>query len=254
MPSRSWNLNAPPEFGTSISNTNKMRISRIVGTLFAILVTTGVSVAQNGMVGLGIKGGLSKPQLRGSDVATDFPSPSSDFSNIMIGLSATSRTGKYVWLKHEVFYSKRFMTTQQNDPVNGSYSSQFKRHYIDIYPVSPTLQFKGLQVFAGPYLGVLLNATLQQKNGSGQLQDVSIYGNPTQNSNYAQKFDFGYVVGVEYEFNFGVNLGIRYTKGFVPVVENAAQQTQRSVYNSFASVVLGYTLWGKIKKDNKSTR
>ena len=234
-------------YGTSIFKGNKMKIAKIAAVLLTVLVTAGVSVAQNGIVGLGVKAGLNKPMLRGRDAATDFPSSSSDFSNFMVGVSATSRTGKYIWLKHEVFFAQRFMTTQMSDPVNGTYASKFKRHYIDIYPISPTLQFKGLQVFAGPYLGALLNATVQQKNASGQLQDVSIYGNPTQNSNYAQKFDFGFVVGVEYEFKFGVNLGIRYTKGFVPLLENTAQQTQQSVYNSFVSVVVGYTLWGKIK-------
>jgi hypothetical protein len=220
---------------------------------FIFIALSGPTVlAQNGIVSLGIKVGLNRPQLSGSDVNTSFNSPQSDFNNFMVGLSANSKTGKYFWLKHDILYSKRFITVQMSDVANGNYSSKFKRHYIDIYPVSPTFQYKGLQLFAGPYLGILLNASIQRKNAAGQLyEDSSIYGTPTQNSGYAQKFDYGFVAGVEYEFDFGINVGIRYTKGFVPIIENTTQQTQLNVFNNFTSLTLGYSFVGHRKKKEK---
>jgi hypothetical protein len=229
-----------------------MKTGKRIYFICVLILSTHFVLAQNGMVSLGVKGGFNKPQLRGSDVSSSFTSPTSDmFTNFLVGLSATSQTGKYIWIKHDIFFAKRYITTQMTDVVNGNYASQFKRHYIDIYPISPTFHFKGFQLFAGPYLGILLDASVQRKNAQGQLYDASIYGNPTQNSGYAQKFDFGYVLGIEYEFNFGINVGFRYTRGFIPVIENAASQTQLNIFNDFTSLTLGYTFMGHEKSKEK---
>jgi hypothetical protein len=243
MRSRWLSWNARRESGILISKLLKMKTGRKIYFIIVLLAGFHGTMAQNGGVSLGIKVGYNKPQLRGSDVNSEFPSPTSSWTpNFLIGLSANSRTSKYFWLKHDVFYAQRYMTLQESG--NGvTYSSKFKRHYIDIYPISPTFQYKGLQIFAGPYLGILMNASIQRKNSGGQLYDSSFYGNGTQNSNYAQKFDYGYTAGIEYEFPFGVNIGFRYTRGFVPLIEKAVLPPvpQKSIYNNFTTFTIGYS-------------
>jgi hypothetical protein len=226
-----------------------MKTRKPVYFILMLVFSAHLVLAQNGMTRLGFKVGVNQPQLWGNDVNSTFNSPTSDMVNFIAGLSVNSKTGKYFWLKHDIQYSKKFITVQMNDIVNGNYASKFKRHYIEIYPVSPAFHFKGFQLFAGPYVGVLLNASIQRKDATGRLYDDStIFGTPVQNSNYAQKFDYGYVLGVEYEFPFGVNLGFRYTKGFVPVIEDAQSQQQLSIYNNFTSLTVGYSFTGYGKK------
>ncbi len=38
-----------------------------------------------------------------------------------------------------------------------------------------------------------------------------------------------------------MNIGFRYTRGFIPVIENAAVQPQMSIYNNFSTFTLGYS-------------
>ena len=74
-------------------------------------------------------------------------------------------------------------------------------------------------------------------------------------SKYAQKFDFGIVAGLEYEFWFGLSVGARFQRGFFPIIENATSVNpdtgevtpQSKIFNQSFSISIGYT-FGKNKK------
>ena len=226
-------------------------------TIIVILLMT-VSLAssgQDGVTTLAIKLGLLSPSLRGSDIdLISNGGPATSRRGITIGLLTNSRLGRYFWLKHEVMYSVLPMNIHLKDSINPVYSTNYVRHYIDIFPVSPTLHFKGLQVYAGPYMGVLSQAWIDRKDASGNFyKDSSIFGKANQLHEQHQKFDFGFCIGIEYELPFGLNLGAKYTKGFVPVVEYSnslfygSALTRISIYNSYVALTIGYSFFKKAK-------
>ncbi|OUL61086.1 outer membrane beta-barrel protein [Flavobacterium sp. AJR] len=203
-----------------------------------------ISAQQDGLT-FGISGGINWTSLTGRDIDS-LSNDGSQKSLIgqSIGITLDNKTSKYFGLKHELFYSQRIMSIKIDDGINPEFSSKFKRQYIDILPVSPTLYYKGLQVYAGPYLGVLLNASIQRKDADGNLYtDKSIYGSGEASSNYSQKMDAGFVAGLNYEFSNGINLGGRFIRGFVPIIENANTKQQLKIYNESFFVTIGYSFY-----------
>ncbi|MEA9414839.1 outer membrane beta-barrel protein [Flavobacterium sp. PL02] len=201
--------------------------------------------AQQGGLTFGISGSINWTSLTGRDIDS-LSNDGSQKSLIgqSIGITLDNKTSKYFGLKHELFYSQRIMSIKIDDGINPEFSSKFKRQYIDIFPVSPTLYYKGLQVYAGPYLGILLNASIQRKGADGNLYtDKSMYGSGEASSNYSQKMDAGFVAGLNYEFKNGINLGGRFIRGFVPIIENANTKQQWKIYNESFFVTIGYSFY-----------
>lgn len=225
-------------------------------TILVLLTTTCLLNAQDGATTIGLKVGIISPSLYGADVdSISNGGSATSRMGITAGIIINSRLTKYFWLKHEIMYSGRTMNVQLKDSIHPSYNSTYARQYIDIFPVSPSFHYKGLQVYAGPYLGLLLQASIDRKDAKGNLAtDHSIYGYGMQMGKQHQKFDAGLVAGIEYEFPFGLNIGAKYVKGFIPVIDYANGYTNNDphtvmhVYNSYMSVTLGYSFKKRDKK------
>ncbi|SNR63768.1 outer membrane beta-barrel protein [Flavobacterium sp. ov086] len=209
---------------------------------FMLFFILKISAQQEGLT-FGISGGLNSAYLTGKNI-DNLSNDGYQKSTIgqTIGITLDNKTSKYFGLKHELFYSRRFMTIKINDGINPEFTSKFKRQYIDIFPASPCFYYKGFQVYAGPYLGVLLNASVQHKDTNGNTYtDKSIYGTGEAPSNYSQKMDAGFVAGLNYELPNGINIGGRFIRGFVPLIENANTKQQWKIYNESFFVTIGYT-------------
>lgn len=223
--------------------------------LLLVLAVGSFAALGQGETKIGIKAGLTSANVYGPDLAllSQNGNPTS-LQGFHVGVFVNSKLSKYFWLKSELISIQKGSVLAVKDKWNQQYSSNFKSQYIDIYPASPTFHFKGFQLLAGPYVSMLLSASVQQKDSLGAMStNNSVFGNPTQNSKYRQKLDAGFVLGVEYETKWGISIGARYTKGFVPVIENAAailpvnspEQPQQKVFNESFSVTLGYSLGKK---------
>lgn len=207
--------------------------------LFSILK---MSAQQEGLT-FGISGGINQSTLTGKNI-DNFSTGGTPKSSIAetIGITLDNKTSSYFGLKHEIFYSRRVMNIQINDGTHPVFTSKFKRQYIDLFPASATFYYKGIQVYAGPYVGLLLNASIQLKDANGNIYtNKSFYGTGTASENYSQKFDAGFVSGLQYEFPNGINLGARFVRGFVPLIENAGTKQQWKIYNQSFFLTLGYT-------------
>ncbi|MBS1488421.1 MAG: PorT family protein [Bacteroidetes bacterium] len=227
-----------------------------------ILIFTGTSLLAQaqGETRIGIKAGLTSANLFGPDIhqLASGGSPSS-LSGFHAGVFVNSKLTKNFWLKSELLYNHKNTSLPIHDKWGQQYSSEFKSHYIDLYPFSPTLHIKGFQVLAGPYVSMLLNASFLRKDSLGN-STTAIFGNSIQNSNYRQKLDAGFVLGAEYELKWGICIGVRYTHGFVPVIEDAAavspvntpEKPQQKIYNKSLSISVGY-VFGKKKKAEVKT-
>jgi hypothetical protein len=236
---------------------------RYILIILIALVSFSQAKAQTFVPGatlIGIKGGYTLSNLWGSNVGDSLSNGGSakSKSGFNLGVGANSMLGKCFWLKHEVFLVKKGSVLSINDGVHPTYKSNLNLLYVDIYPCSPTFHYKGLQLFVGPYLGALTRASMQRMNSAGNLYtDKSIYGNPSTFKHYTQRIDLGFVAGLEYEFNNGLNISVRYVRGFVPLLEEPLTQIhQLRIYNKSLSFSVGYTFGRekglKIKKKNES--
>ena len=217
---------------------------------FAIVLLAATQAhGQDGYTTIGFKFGMLSSSLRGVDADTLTNGAHATLKwGITAGVVVNSRLKKYFWLKHELVYTVRTMGVTLQDATTQNYSTSYTRHYFDIFPLSPTFHFKGLQIYAGPYLAVLSQAWVDRKDSQGHLfKDYSIFGSDKQFSKQHQKLDAGVAVGIEYEFPFGINLGAKYIVGFVPVVEYANANTfndpntRVSAYNNSLNLTLGYS-------------
>lgn len=208
---------------------------------FLLCFLLKVNAQQTGLT-FGIRGGLNGSLLNGQNIdSLSTGGAPKSLTGQTIGITLDNKISKYFGLKHEVFYSRKLMSLQLNDTLNGDYKSKLKRQYIELFPVSPAFYYKGIQLFAGPYIGILLNASIQHKDADGKLYtDRSFYGNGTAPSQYSQKMDAGFVTGINYEFSNGFNLGGRYIRGFVPLIENANTKEQWKIYNDSFFITIGY--------------
>lgn len=212
-------------------------------TLCLLLFFIAKISAQDEGLTIGFSGGTNWSSLNGRDVdsLSNGESPKSLIGQ-SIGITLNNKTSKHFGLRHEMFYSRRSMTIQISDTLNGAFKSKLKRQYIDLFPASPTFYYKGFQLYAGPYVAILLNASIQRKDTQGNLYiDKSFYGTGEALSKYSQKMDAGFVTGLNYEFSNGFNLGAKYIRGFVPLIENANTKQQWKIYNESFFVTIGYS-------------
>ncbi|MCC9074489.1 PorT family protein [Flavobacterium sp. F-65] len=198
--------------------------------------------AQQESFTFGISAGTNWSSLTGKDIES-LSSDGAAKSAIgqTIGITLDNKTATYFGFKHELFYSRRSTTITIDDGVNPEFDSWFKRQYIDLFPVSPTLYYKGIEVYAGPYLGLLMNASVQRKDENGNTYtDKTIYGTAEATGNYSQKMDAGFVAGLNYGLPNGINIGARYSRGFVPILEDSESKHQLKIYNESFFVTIGY--------------
>jgi hypothetical protein len=229
--------------------------------LTLVLSIVWLASQAQGETRIGIKAGFTSANVYGPDVAQlSNNGNTSPLGGFHFGLFIHSQVGKHLWIKSEVLYIQKGTVLFVKDKWGQQYKGNFKSQYIDVYPVSLTFHYKGFQVLAGPYVGLLINSTVQQKDSLGTSHNnSSIFGYQSSLSVYRQKLDAGLVVGLEYEFKWGITIGGRYTRGFVPLFENAATLVtnptgsplpSQKIYNENLSVSLGYVL-GQHQKEKK---
>lgn len=193
---------------------------------------------------LGIKAGITSANITGSDVSQlSNGGDASTLQGFHLGIFVNSKVKNNFWIKSEMIYIQKGATLQTRDASGNQSQAKLKSSYIEVYPLSPTFQWKGIQLLGGPYVSMLLSASLQ---------DTSSFGVPSSLTSYRQKLDAGLMLGVEYETKWGISIGVRYTKGFVPLYEKPGNLVSnptitphiQNIYNESISISLGYSLGG----------
>lgn len=210
------------------------------------------NLAVKGRVTWGVKAGYTHAKLRGSEIDFIFAEQQTQWlPGFHAGFALNTQLNKWFWLKHECLFNVKGARVTLIDSIDGDYSSRLKTYYIDLYPANFTLHYKGLQLYAGPYISALAAATLQRKNANGTLfKSKDIYGDASnfeENSKYLQKFDFGFNVGIEFQIPFGLALGARYMHGITDIFQFANSYTLESpkvtpinIHNQCLMISVGY--------------
>ncbi len=207
----------------------------------------------NNRVVWGVQLGLTQSQLRGQDIGKlSSNGASTPILGPHFGVTLNAMLSDHFWLKHELMMTQKGAGITLMDSINGEYKSDLKWWSIDLFPISPCWRYNGFRAYAGPYLSVLVDARIRKKNANGAFEnDHSIFGSGRsfQNqSNYMQKFDYGFNVGLEYQFRNGFNISAKYTRGFAELLDWAnsitigkpSDPTSISIYNEYLNFSIGY--------------
>ena len=215
------------------------------------LLLTNIGMAQTiapGKLSFGLKAGYSRFTIAGADLSqlSTGGKPLS-LGGYYLGLELNTKLNQYWGFKHELSILQKGAVLKTKEEDQAAFDSKYKNVYLDLAPFSLTFQLEGLQLFAGPYAGILLSSSIQRKNESGMLYtDKSIFGDAKQGGNYTQKLDAGLLAGLSYEFKNGLNLQAKYAHGLAPLIEHTERNDgQWKIYNRGFLVTLGYTLSGK---------
>jgi hypothetical protein len=184
------------------------------------------SEAQEKQFSFGVSTGVQMSQLRGNDKdSISTGGYSGRKPGFTIGMYAQSPLGKRFSLKHELSFTHQVYVLKEGTTENTLYKNS-----IDIFPVSPVFEYAHWQIFAGPYLSILLNGDR--------------YGDNVQQGGYLQKNDMGFTTGIAYTLKNGIQLQLKYVRGFVSLIDNAAKQERWHIYNEYAGFTIGYRLSG----------
>jgi len=106
-----------------------------------------------------------------------------------------------------------------------------KLNYINIPIVVKFDVVKGLNIFAGPQFGFNVRSKLKLENNNGGVVDV--WNIDTKDA--TNVFDFGGIIGVAYQFKFGLRAGISYYQGFTNTVSGGSieYQGEKISYSDF---------------------
>jgi hypothetical protein len=201
-------------------------------------------------VRLSAQAGLTLAELVGHNVADlSAGGNSKPLLGFQCGISAANRFSRRWGFAHHLDYLQQGAKVQLIDSQASAYPSVFRLHALRIAPLNLFFQHKNLQLSLGPYLSLLLDAHIQKKDPKGELfQDHSIFGNPQQLSQYAQKVDGGIHLRAAYLWPNGLEISFAYQKGFLSVIENAASvpspgvkpKAQPQIFNQIFSLSIGY--------------
>ncbi|WP_430614541.1 outer membrane beta-barrel protein [Flavobacterium sp. JP2137] len=201
----------------------------IISCFFILCSLTGWAQYEQqpkGITSFGIKAGWIQSDLYGKELHQLAVDGKTDAQNsFFAGIAVSSEIGKYFALRHELFYQQygaQFARELDDDAV---VDAKLTMRGLKINPISPTFKIGGLEIYAGPYIHVLLNASITAVDENGNTyQDYEIFGTAaedTEDYKYLQKMDYGFVAGIDYVFKKKFSIGAYYSRGFAPIFDNA---------------------------------
>lgn len=235
-------------FCSEAMSQTKIDLQKQVFELEQQLIPRGSKVEN--LTSFGIRAGFVQSNLYGEDLdALSIDGKSSSLNGFTVGVVVNSIIGRYFWLKHELSFNHHGANVKLNDKTQAGFSSTLKMNSLQLLPASPAFYYKGFQLYAGPYVSALLNASILRKDEKGNYyKDKSIYGSAeedTEENKYLQKIDFGLTTGLEYQITFNISIAAHYIHGFIPIFDNAnanesKQVSKIGIYNQGWGVSIGY--------------
>jgi hypothetical protein len=211
-----------------------------------------VMMKLNGRVSFGIEAGYTQSGFYGKD--KDSVSSNGKTTTIPgwhIGLIANTSVTQTFSLQHELALTQKGAGVSKIDPNGHLYDTQLRMLTLDLFPATPTFKFSGFEVFAGPYLSMLVNGHYRLKDAQDNFYDHQIFGTPENlgiNDKVLEKIDYGINAGIGYEYKDWA-IRAKYVRGFAEVLDDpyalnvGNPKTSIAVYNQYFSITLAYRLW-----------
>ncbi len=112
--------------------------------------------------------------------------------------------------------------------------ARVQSHYIDMPLVLKANVVKGLHVYAGPQVSLLVRSTLNAKLG---VLGISIFNRGIGITERFNKADLGLTGGIGYQFNNGLNIQAGYDHGLTTLDKN----NNYAAYNRVVKVSVGFS-------------
>lgn len=179
----------------------------------------------------GLKAGASLTTFVGSDVTSSSSSKFGFHGGLVASLGINNRFS----VQPELLYSMkgtRDQATQGGTTVTGYQTL----HYVDV-PIMLKAKFNQLFVEAGPQVGVLMAANATIEDGSNSMS--------ISNKGAFKDVDFGCAVGLGFQAESGLMVGLRYNGGLVDVPKAKTlrgQTLQPQARNSAVQLYVGILL------------
>lgn len=212
---------------------------------FVILLLSTTCFSQNDF-SYGIKAGVNFASAHGE--ASD--------SNSQIGYDE-SRTSFHAGVISELSLSNKFSLQTEllysqvgvnyaydNRPADGAkVDSDLNLDYITLAILGKYQVYKSLSIEAGPQLGYILNANVEQNRsffsqiGGGS---ETVFNEKNDIKDDINNFDFGFALGSSYELNNGLFIQLRYVLGLSEIPKNEKQTVSTDLKNAVFQLSLGY--------------
>jgi hypothetical protein len=214
--------------------------------LIASLILSVAAMAQSD-VRFGIRGGVSSASLQGDAV--------NSLQNLLQfskgAVSTSSRTGFYgggyanipvsekFSIEPGLYYSQKGYVVQGDlnikvlDLLGVNAKAQLNTSYIDL-PILAKVNLNGFEIFAGPQVSYLANASLRTTAGA---LGFNVLDSKMDATNQFNKWDAAITGGIGYEFSNGFNLRASYDYGLMKV-DNG---TSFNAYNRAVKVGIGFS-------------
>ncbi|MTG96628.1 PorT family protein [Myroides albus] len=222
--------------------------------LFSVSLISAQDINEDlkGRTTFAVKAGWLQSTLKGDDVDYLAVDGKVDARNsFFAGVSVDNSIGKHFGLKHELFY-QNYGGEFKRELEDHVFDATLEMHSLRLNPISAVFQVKGLQLYAGPYVNMLLYSSISAIDENGKkYKDHGIFGSTEddqEDSKYLQKMDYGIVAGLEYQFKFGLIIGAQFTRGFASIFDNSntfgVEENEGAndfkIYNQNFNVFVGY--------------
>lgn len=203
-------------------------------------------------VSFSVKAGWVNSTLKGDDLNFLSTEGKVDAKNsFLFGLAVDNPVGKKFSLKHELYYQNQGADFKRELEGN-TLKAELVMHSLRINPVSLAYRFQNFQIFAGPYLNILLDASITAWDENGKkYKDHDIFGTETEDQeegHFLQNANIGFLAGAEYHFDFGAIIGLQFSRGLASIFDNSNTYDifgpegpkDLKIYNQNFSIYLGY--------------
>lgn len=231
----------------------------LILSVCSVIAVCGTALAQDinhdlkGNTTFSVKGGWIQSTLKGDDLEyLAIDGKVSKRNNFFVGVSVDNSLSKHFGLKHELFYQQYGGRFDRELEDGVTLDAKLQMNSIRLNPISAVFKTGGLQVYAGPYVNMLVYSSLTAVDEEGnKYKDHGIFGSiddDQEDGQYLQKMDYGIVAGAEYQFDCGFLVGASYSRGFASIFDNSntfgleenAGGNDLKIYNQSFNVFVGY--------------
>ncbi|RXG30751.1 Outer membrane protein beta-barrel domain-containing protein [Leeuwenhoekiella marinoflava DSM 3653] len=211
--------------GSSFVSNYKQQIIMKKLILIASFIALGTTAAKaQDTFHFGVKGGVNFANIAGDD-SRDQDSRTSFYA----GLVAELPISEMFSIQPEVIYSAQgstIATIDQDNVFDVDDNTEYQLDYIQVPLMAKIYLADGLSLQAGPSFNFLVNEEIdyQPTSSSGEIDIVD----------GANDFEFGTAAGLEYQFDNGLFIQGRYTRGFTKIYDNV------SAYNYAIQAGVGF--------------
>ncbi|MEO8887616.1 MAG: outer membrane beta-barrel protein [Mucilaginibacter sp.] len=211
-----------------------------------------VMMKLNGRVSFSIEAGYTQAGFYGTDKdSVSANGKTTTIAGCHVGIIAHTALGKEFFLQHELMLTQKGAGVSKLDANNKLYDTELRMLTLDLFPASPTYRIGGFELFAGPYLSMLVNGHYRLKDVQGNFYNKEIYGRPDQlgqTEKYLEKIDYGINAGVSFSYK-ALSLRVKYVQGFAEVLDDpyalnvGNPKTSINVYNRYLNFSVAYRIW-----------